>query len=375
MIRSTIAATAAASLALLCLADSAAFRSGVTSPRHHRHAATRRLRPATRKPVLPPTPPLAAPQAPPPTPPVSSIGLILLRTLTGPDAPDAYSDRFSADGSRIAIAAEDHTIRIWNVADGGLLQTIRGQCGSTGAQVSFTPDGRTIASVLDDRRIGLYDVETGRMVKTLGSARYYNGIYAPLDVAPRSPLVAVAAAPENIVQIFDAGTGASRSLVSDFHDVVRCLQFSPSGYRLAAGSADGSVRVWRVSDGAVEFDPVQNAAPVECVAFSPDGAILASAGEDRVVRLTALRPGGTTRTLGFTPEKICALAFSPDGRVLVAGTNPGIRVWRVSDGAPIASLNPQGDWITAVSFSPSGSLLATASRGERNVKLWQVILR
>jgi len=60
---------------------------------------------------------------------------------------------------------------------------------------------------------------------------------------------------------------------------------SPNGEMLASGAYDGSVRVWRLSDGARMADMIGHADLVSSVAFSSDGATLASGSDDGTVRL------------------------------------------------------------------------------------------
>ncbi|MEI4927299.1 hypothetical protein Q8G50_32805, partial [Klebsiella pneumoniae] len=78
--------------------------------------------------------------------------------------------------------------------------------------------------------------------------------------------------------------------------------FSPDGTRLAAGSLDGTLRVWMVASGALT--------------------------------LTLTLPAGDTN------GSVTAVAFSPDGATLVAGNDEvapapehgTLRFWRASDG-------------------------------------------
>jgi WD40 repeat protein len=63
---------------------------------------------------------------------------------------------------------------------------------------------------------------------------------------------------------------------------VRTFELDPDGMRLATGHADGTVRVWRVPDGALLSEcrtDVSNGAPVHALAFSADGARIAAGTE------------------------------------------------------------------------------------------------
>ena len=111
------------------------------------------------------------------------------------------------------------------------------------------------------------------------------------------------------------------------------VAFSPNGTTLAAGNADGTVRLWDMATGRQIGRPLTGPAdPVTSVTFSPDGTTLASASPDHTVRLWDLatsRPVGAPLT-GHTGQ-VTSVAFSPDGKTLAAGSaDHTVRLWDVA---------------------------------------------
>jgi WD40 repeat protein len=107
--------------------------------------------------------------------------------------------------------------------------------------------------------------------------------------------------------------------ITDLPRPVNSVAFSADGSLLAAGSDDGTVRLWNMSTGAPVGEPMSgHLGPVYGVAFSPVGSLLASSGEDGTVRFwdpaSSLEVGGP---LQAEPSAAVSMKFSPDAQHLV----------------------------------------------------------
>ena len=61
--------------------------------------------------------------------------------------------------------------------------------------------------------------------------------------------------------------------------------------------------------------------------------------------------------------------FSPDGKILVTGSSGEIRFWNPKDGKLLDTLIGNAGLIYALTFTPDGKRLASAS-GEGIIRLW-----
>ena len=197
---------------------------------------------------------------------------------------------------------------------------------------------------------------------------------------PRGNLVASAGA-DRLVRVWRADTGEEILRFGDFGNRVDGIAYSPDGRRIATACLDHSVRVWDADTGKRLADFPGHAAPAFSVSFSPDGTRLASASQDATVKIWDLtsEPGVRLLRLDETPGDspsgspsvawVGGVAFRRDGTDLAAsGSAQTIAVWKVSAGKPRKA--PIHGWaaLTAVTYNPTGNLLAAAS-GDGSVRV------
>ena len=153
---------------------------------------------------------------------------------------------------------------------------------------------------------------------------------------------------------------------------------------IVSGGHDGTVRVWRLADGAPVGKPLTgHPLGVEAVAVGalPDGTpVIVSGGHDGTVRVWRLADGApvgkplTGHPLGVEAVAVGAL---PDGSpVIVSGGGDGtVRVWRLADGAPVGKpLTGHPGWaaMVAVGALPDGSLVIVGGGADGTVRVWRL---
>ncbi len=96
------------------------------------------------------------------------------------------------------------------------------------------------------------------------------------------------------------------------------------------------------------------------VVLSPDGRWLASGSQDRTIRIWSISSGELIRTLEGHTRGINSIALSPDGQILAsASDDTTIKLWQASTGELLHTLTGQNSRVLSVAFSPDGKLLAS----------------
>jgi WD40 repeat protein len=257
---------------------------------------------------------------------------------------------FGAGGPRLAVSGSEgqgdaarETVAVWDIAgllDGSapgpnLLYRLDG-FGTAVSGLAFSPDGRTL--VTSRSQDWSVDQDTTTLAR------------------------------------WDAATGQPLSVEGDLTAAPAGLQhlvFSPDG-RLLAGSDLGTILVWDVATGKL-LQALDNLNFVSALAFSADGQWLASGSRDKAARVWDVDSGELSTTLTGHSGEVIRVAFdpspSPKGGTAMLATvtaRDGIQLWDVNSGQRSASRRPVGhtSTVTAMTYSPDGELLATASEDE-----------
>ena len=177
---------------------------------------------------------------------------------------------------------------------------------------------------------------------------------------------------DHTVKVWRVSDGALVATLTGFYDRVTSVAFSHSGQTLAAGSVDRTVKVWNVSDW-LPVRTVNNSDFILGVAFSPDDTRMAEAGgySGNWIHILRASDWREITLLGYGQEENRAVAYSPNGQFLAwAQLYPGVQLENLSNGA----IWPLGDFnygTTSVAFSPDSQTLAGGS-DDQSVSLWRV---
>jgi WD40 repeat protein len=229
-------------------------------------------------------------------------------------------------------------------------------------QIAYSADG-TFLAVSDARGVSFYDPHELTLISIIPS----ESIIRTFSISPNGKILATGS-DDNLIRLWRISDGA---LFRTFKETAfsHSVIFSPDGDFLANGSSDWTINIFRISDGELLHTLIGHESSVTSVVFSPDGKTLASGSLDGFPRLWRVSDGMPIRHLYCPPSGRSGsiVAFSPDGKTLVAG----YKVFQISDGNLLRSLEGETRKVKSIAFSPDGSLLTIAS-DEPVIRLWYV---
>lgn len=304
----------------------------------------------------------------------------------------------SPDGDRFAAGAYEGEVVLGATRPGGGVAAWRAHRSWVEACV-FLAGGRELATTggLFDHQLCVWDVATRRL---LGKWRFRQTVTVCVP-SPDGTLLACATpgVPRSTgpagwldaggLYLVDRRRGGIVRLAGH-RAPVRACAFSPDGGTLVSGDAGGVVRAWdlrrararlapllgRLASGALRLCRWSAAAHDQAVtvcAVPPEGRRVLSASDDGTLKLWRLDDGARLATLAGHGWRVNAAAISPDGATVAsAGGDSTVRVWAAGD-APEPEA-PDLREAAAAAFSPDGERVAVGLSGDREEPAALVLL-
>ncbi|CAN5529800.1 hypothetical protein BH11PLA2_BH11PLA2_50310 [soil metagenome] len=349
---------------------------------------------------------------------------------------------FSPDGRRVmTFCSKDYTVRVWDALTGSPVGH-QIKLPSAVHRVSFSPDSREFITAANDGTLRTWDVGTGEpttpplysafkgtlssdghrltTASVAGTIRIWDrSATEPLSYIPHESRTHFLNDPRHLVcvsatqvDVFDTTTGKSRHVCSLPSALRPQTTLLPDGriQIIRESQSKGALRIWNPATQA--FDGV----PVE---FDPRGRgeTFLRGGRhavwetDGVIRIRDAATGTEISTIPLK-EPTWGLEASPDGKRLLS-KNTRLRIWNLetntqiallsdvvpvrestwsTDGQCVVAITKQGQfvqydgssgqpkrdgfpldkWVARLTLAPDGRYIATLSPTERSVQVWDL---
>ncbi|MFF2124282.1 WD40 repeat domain-containing protein [Streptomyces olivochromogenes] len=332
----------------------------------------------------------------------SRITVLDIRDPSRPKVAEALADfasgaDVSPDGKLVAASAGNDTVRLMRLSSAGKLSAVGTLRDAPSAVVAFAPSGHLVATAGQDHTVRLWDIAEPRRPRLRALFNGQSGVPLvngrPMAFAPdgRTLATAVGASAIQLWDVSDPFHPKQSSRLSGHTALVDSLAFTPDGRTLASTALDGEVaeveegrrRGSTHTQGAVRLWNLHGAAASSASAAIP-GSVISPQPFDREGQIivagqpaTLWQVGGASEprrlgTLTSTGQGGQYISFSPDGHTLASGYP--LRFWDASTPSrprPLAGTRAVEDGMYPVTYGPDGSLLAMVGPSGA-IRLWQV---
>ena len=251
------------------------------------------------------------------------------------------------------IAAQSGEVRIWDVDSEELINSFEIH-GDTIESIALSPSNTTLltasmdeySAVIDLASLGNTTTPNDKQTKWLTQhvGRVLCTLYHPEGT------YFVTGSEDKTIKVWHPDTFNVLVNFDANDDAVYSLAYSAEESVIASGSADNTVRTWRVAPaedsegqdvlnmtGALvrEYNGHQGAVySVDCGMVSRGGnnrmAVIASGSADTSIIIWNLRSGNRYRTFDESTDAVYAVQLSPDGKFVAAGGRDGkLRLWNL----------------------------------------------
>ncbi|HVQ87316.1 MAG TPA: hypothetical protein VMT88_03945 [Actinomycetes bacterium] len=299
-------------------------------------------------------------------------GRLLVSPAKGSTRPVTFAARTAQvvdaarGGDTLATLGNDQRMQVWSRAGDPTALVVPGQPAGTFA-LAASPDGTRIATGDGKGNVRIFSVQTGQ--RELGPIQLHAGRVSSLAFSADGSRV-VSGGVDGGVKIIDAATGDQLPSPANVGTEVAAVLFADG--RLLAAGGTGTVWIWSGQTLEAELGPLAHA--VTAMAVSSDN-ILAAAEEGGSVHLWDLSDGHPVGQPLAAGEKafVWSLAWSMDGSTLAVATDDEVvQLWDVPSRSITGSLTPQPGGALDVAFLSDGATIATTSRGDGSVRLWDI---
>ena len=212
--------------------------------------------------------------------------------------------------------------------------------------------------------VKFFNVENGALIADLFTTD--DEVFA-VAFSPDGSRLAAASADRSI-RLFDVASRQQQKLIEDHADWVMDVAWSPDGKKIATASRDKTSKVFDSTTGESQSTFNGHGQPVFGVGFLPDGNSVATSGRDNRIRVWAVGDAKQAREIGFGGE-VFRIRTTAEGMSFAGSADKTVRQHNLTNGQQVRQFGSHNDWVYSVDYNAATKRVASGSH-DGEVRIW-----
>ena len=315
------------------------------------------------------------------------LTLLLLTTSVYAAQSPIWTLQFSPDGKSIAVG-KYQWIEVWDIETQRLIHTYEPHASAVRC-LTFSRDGKTLFAggglAAQSGELRIWDVASEELLNTL---EIHADTIESIAISPDETKLLTASMDEysailNIAQEAEVGNETTTWL-SQHVGRVLCALYHPDGTYFATGSEDKTIKVWHPENHTVLVNFDGNDDAVYSLAYAAGDELIVSGSADNTIRSWRVTVGGTSGPEAYTGALIREYnghqgpVYSVDcgmwnnQEIIASGSaDTSVIIWNLRSGNRRRTFGESIDAVYAVQLSPNGRLVAAGGR-DGVVRIWHI---
>eukprot|EP01029_Cantina_marsupialis_P029707 TRINITY_DN782034_c0_g1_i1.p1 TRINITY_DN782034_c0_g1~~TRINITY_DN782034_c0_g1_i1.p1 ORF type:complete len:425 (+),score=111.08 TRINITY_DN782034_c0_g1_i1:187-1461(+) len=271
-----------------------------------------------------------------------------------------------------ATGSADRTIKIWDLASGGLKLTLTGHISTLrGLQVSSRHP--YLFSASEDKTVKCWDLEYNKVIRSYHG--HLSGVYS-LALHPTIDVL-ISGGRDSVARVWDIRTKQQVQVLGGHSNTVCSIATQGVDPQIITGSMDAQIKLWDLAAGRAMTTLTNHKKGVRALALHPREFTFVSGAHDNIKKWHC-KDGTFLQNLSGHDSIVNTLALN-DQNVLVSGADDGsMHFWDYKTGycfQKTETISQPGSLeceagIFASTFDKSGSRLLTCE-ADKTIKVWK----
>lgn len=315
------------------------------------------------------------------------LTLLLLTTSVSAAQSPIWTLQFSPDGKSIAVG-KYQWIEVWDIETQQLIHTYEPHASAVRC-LTFSRDGKMLFAggglAAQSGELRIWDVASEELLNTL---EIHADTIESIAISPDETKLLTASMDEysailSIAQEAEVGNETTTWL-SQHVGRVLCALYHPDGTYFATGSEDKTIKVWHPENHTVLVNFDGNDDAVYSLAYAAGDELIVSGSADNTIRSWRVTVGGTSGPEAYTGALVREYnghqgpVYSVDcgmwnnQEIIASGSaDTSVIIWNLRSGNRRRTFDEPTDAVYAVQLSPNGRFVAAGGR-DGVVRIWHI---